>query len=108
MSMVRKLFLISVLAVATAGCASLGPIIQDQLGGADGKAGLSNAEIVRGLKEALKVGINNGASQASQVDGYFGNALLKILMPPEARKVEETLRRIGLGGEVDKFVLSLN
>ena len=69
---------------------------------------LSNDEIVRGLKEALRVGISNGSSQASALDGYFKNNTIKLLFPPDAQKVENTLRQIGLGGEVDRFVLSLN
>ncbi|MBB5283214.1 hypothetical protein HNQ92_001340 [Rhabdobacter roseus] len=73
-----------------------------------GSGGLSQNEIAEGLKEALRVGINNGADQASRTDGYFKNELIKILMPPEARRVEERLRQLGLGSEVDRFVLSLN
>ncbi len=76
------------------------------LGGGNGV--LSTDEIARGLKEALQVGISNGSAQASKVDGYFGNNLIKLAFPPDAQKVENTLRQIGLGGEVDKFVVTLN
>ena len=69
---------------------------------------LSNDEIVRGLKEALRVGISNGSAQASALDGYFKNNAIKLLFPPDAQKVEATLRQVGLGNEVDKFILSLN
>jgi hypothetical protein len=77
--------------------------LNTQSGGA-----LTNDEIVRGLKEALTVGISNGASQASAVDGYFKNNTIKLLFPPDAQRVEARLRQIGLGNEVDRFVLSLN
>lgn len=70
--------------------------------------GLSNSEIVEGLRQALEVGSNNAGGQLSQLNGYFGNQLIKILMPPEARQVESTLRSIGMGAEVDKVILSLN
>jgi hypothetical protein len=70
--------------------------------------GLSQDEIARGLKEALSVGINNGSSKASALDGYFRNEAIKLLFPPEAQKVEATLRKLGLGKECDRFVLSLN
>lgn len=66
------------------------------------------SEIIAGLKEALKVGISNGSESASKVDGYFKNELIKIAIPPEARKVEARLRQLGLDKEVDKFLLSLN
>jgi hypothetical protein len=42
------------------------------------------------------------------VDGYFKNPEIKIPFPPEVKKVEDRLRQIGLGGEVDKFVMTLN
>jgi len=69
---------------------------------------LSNDDIVQGLKEALKVGISNGSSKASALDGYFKNDLIRLAFPPDVKKVEMRLRQIGLGNEVDKFVLSLN
>ncbi len=69
---------------------------------------LTNSEIASGLKEALRIGISKGSDQASAKDGYYKNALIKILMPPEAQKVESALRKIGLGKQVDQFILSLN
>jgi hypothetical protein len=70
--------------------------------------GLSENEIANGLKEALRVGINNGAAQASALDGYFKNPSIKLLFPPDAQRVEQRLRQLGLGNEVDRFILSLN
>ena len=70
--------------------------------------GLSTDEIANGLKEALTVGTQNGTNRLSAVDGFFANAALKILMPPEAQKVENTLREFGLSSVVDKAVLSMN
>jgi hypothetical protein len=69
---------------------------------------LSNDEIIRGLKEALTIGSNNSASNASKVDGYFKNAIIKIPFPAEARDMEQKLRSIGMGKQVDDFVLTLN
>lgn len=69
---------------------------------------LTNDEIVMGLKEALQVGISNGSAQASALDGYFKNNLIKLAFPPDVQRVETKLRQIGLGSEVDKFILSLN
>lgn len=74
-----------------------------------GKTGtLSNEDIVAGLKEALSVGAQKGATSLSQVNGFFANAALKILLPPEAQKVESTLRKVGLGKQVDDAILSMN
>jgi hypothetical protein len=69
---------------------------------------LSTEEVVAGLKEALSVGANNGASKLSAVDGFFANAAIKVLMPPEAQKVEKALRTAGMGKLVDDAILSMN
>ena len=69
---------------------------------------LSNADVVSGLKEALQVGTDTATSYLSITDGFFKNAMIKILMPPEAQSVEKTLRSVGLGSAVDKAVLSMN
>lgn len=72
------------------------------------KKGLSNEEIVQGLKEALNVGAKNASQQLSSVDGFFKDAAIKILMPPEAVKAEKKLRSIGMGKLVDDAILSMN
>lgn len=69
---------------------------------------LTTAEVAEGLKEALIKGISTGSDLASQVDGYFKNPEIKIPFPPEVKKVEDKLRQLGLGNEVDKFVMTLN
>jgi hypothetical protein len=69
---------------------------------------LSSEEIANGLKEALTNGISKGADVVSQVDGYFKNPEIKIPFPPEAKNAESKLRAIGMGAEVDRFILSLN
>ncbi|MDR0793985.1 MAG: DUF4197 domain-containing protein [Chitinophagaceae bacterium] len=68
----------------------------------------SSNEIASALKEALTIGAQKGADQLSAVDGFFGNAAVKILMPPDAQKVEKTLRSMGLGKQVDDAILSMN
>ena len=70
--------------------------------------GLTNEDIVAGLRQALTVGTQNGTSRLSAVDGFFKDAAIKILIPDEAKKVESTLRSMGMGGMVDKAVLSMN
>lgn len=68
----------------------------------------TRTEIVSGIKQALQVGLQDGVKQVSAVNGYFKNPLIKILFPPNAQKVESTLRNIGLGNLCDKVELSLN
>lgn len=71
-------------------------------------AGLSTAEVIRGLKEALDLGAKKSGQTASKVDGFYKNQLLFIPFPPEAIKVKNTLEKAGLQKPVDDFVLSLN
>lgn len=112
----KKLILPILVAVSLSGCAqqknSGGSGIfkkaSDILNKSKGSGGLSTDEIVSGLKEALTVGARNSSDKLSAVDGFFANAAIKVLMPPEARKVETTLRNVGLGNLVDKAVLSMN
>lgn len=69
---------------------------------------ITNTEIVAALREALQNGAKGATSRLSAQNGFFGNALVKVLMPPEAKKVETTLRQIGMGAYVDKAILSMN
>lgn len=69
---------------------------------------LTTREVAMGLKEALKVGTDTATSRLGRTNGFFSNAAVKILMPPEAQKVEKTLRSVGLGNVVDKAILSMN
>ena len=71
-------------------------------------SGLSNDDIISGLKEALRVGTDSSSKKLSKMDGFFGDAAIKILMPAEAQKVEKTLRSVGMGKLVDKAILSMN
>src|SRR5574341_1323883 len=72
------------------------------------QSGLSEAKIGAGLKEALQVATGKSVSLTGRPNGYFGNAAIKILMPEKLRSVEQGLRAIGYGPQVDEFVLSMN
>jgi len=69
---------------------------------------LPDAKLSSGLKEALQVGTSNAVKSVGRVDGYFGNAAIKILMPEKMRTLEKGLRAVGYGPQVDEFVLSMN
>lgn len=70
--------------------------------------GLTGAEVIKGLKEALTVGATNSVSFASKTDGFFKNPQLFLPFPAEAIKVKNTLESAGLTKPVDNFILSLN
>ncbi|RZK47224.1 MAG: DUF4197 domain-containing protein, partial [Pedobacter sp.] len=65
-------------------------------------------EIGQGIKQALELGTSAGADKLSAKDGFLGNLAVKILFPPEAQKVEKTLRSVGLNSLADNVILSIN
>jgi hypothetical protein len=71
-------------------------------------SGLSSQDIANGLKEALTIGAEKGCVNLAKPDGFFKNAALKILMPPEAQKIENTIRGLGMNQLADDFILSMN
>jgi hypothetical protein len=83
----------------------LGNILK-QLPGSTGTP--SALEIASGIKEALTIGTSNGADKLSAPNGFLDNAAVKILFPPEAKKVETTLRSLGMGAVADNVITSLN
>lgn len=102
----KHLILLLAVSLTFASCTpELQKVLTDVL--ADPNA-LTTEQIGAGLKEALTQGISKGSDRVSQVDGFYKNPTLKILFPPEAQKVEKTLRDLGLGSIVDDAVLKLN
>ena len=100
----KKVFLIAAIVLFTySGCDTAKNIL-----GNINNSSLCTDEVVQGLKEALKVGTDSSTRKLSLLDGFYKDAAIKILMPPEAQKVEKTLRDVGLGSVVDKAVLSMN
>jgi hypothetical protein len=73
-----------------------------------GTGSLSESDIAAGLKEALQVGTKNATGKVSAVNGFFADQAIKVLLPPEARKIETALRAVGMGAQVDRAILSMN
>lgn len=67
-----------------------------------------NTTVASGLKEALTIGTGNAVTSVSKVDGYFGNKMIKILMPEKIQTVANALGKVGYQKQVDDFVLSMN
>jgi hypothetical protein len=93
-----------------AGCASLKmeDIAGIFSGGSPSNGSLSTGEVVAGLKEALRVGAESASDRSSQRDGFFKNPALFIPLPAELKRVENTLKQVGMGALVQQFVESLN
>lgn len=69
---------------------------------------ISNTDATAAIKQALQIGAKNASNRLSTVNGFFGNAAIKVLMPPEAKNVETSLREVGMGSHVDKAILAMN
>lgn len=61
-----------------------------------------------GIKEALTQGVTNAVLNLNKTDGFFGSEIYKVLLPPDAVKIEKSLRKVGMGDQVDKAILSIN
>jgi hypothetical protein len=70
--------------------------------------GITQKEAIGGLKEALVNGAGIGTDFLSARDGFLKNATYKILFPPEAQKMERTLRKYGFSAQCDKFIETVN
>ena len=104
-----KLSAILLTALLFTSCGNTGQILKttdDILKGMN--KGITQDEAARGLREALNNGAGIGSDFLSRKDGFFKNMAYKILFPPEAQKVEQTLRDFGFGGTADKVIETLN
>jgi hypothetical protein len=103
----RYAYLLFVVVFLSCTSAQINQAIND-FGKAGGDSRPTASEVAEGLKEALLKGVSTGADRLSQVDGYFKNPEIKIPFPPDAKKVEDRLRQVGLNNEVDRFIATLN
>lgn len=103
--MLRKVLFISILFFIT-GCDELQNVVNTLPN--EGGVGISDAMIGNGLREALDYGIDRQVKKLTQKDGFYNNSLVKILLPEELQKVDQTLRDIGLGDLADEGLKVLN
>jgi hypothetical protein len=80
----------------------------ESMGSLLGQKELTSQNIVDGLREALTVGTRNAVKTTSADGGYFKNPLIRIPLPEKLEKLASTVRRIGLGGQVDQFKKKMN
>ena len=73
-----------------------------------GGTGLSNDEVISGLKQALEVGAQKSVDFAGKDGGFWNDARIKIPFPPEAEKVKTTLTGIGMTKQVEDFERTMN
>jgi len=104
MRRVFSVFLISAI-VFFSGCDELRHLVEQ----APGSRPLTQEEVVRGLKEALRVGTDSASLRLAALNGYYGDALVRILLPPEAEVITRNLSMLPGGDRlVEDVVLRIN
>ncbi|MBN1819772.1 MAG: DUF4197 domain-containing protein [Prolixibacteraceae bacterium] len=100
---------ISILIIATillSSCAELMQVAQQTLNTAKP---LTQSEIIAGLKEALIVGTDSSANKLGALNGYYGDQLVKIMLPPEAAPIVDNLSKIPGGDKlVEDVIVRIN
>ena len=93
------------MSILLSGCAELTSIMES----VSIDAPLSESEVAEGLKEALITGSKNSSAILSAVDGYYGDELVKILLPEEAAVIVDNLSKIPGGDKlVEDVILRIN
>lgn len=73
-----------------------------------GYGAVTEEEAGQGIKQALSQGLAKAVNTLNVTDGFFKNELYKVLLPEEARRIENTMRTLGLGNLIDQAVLAIN
>jgi len=78
----------------------LGLLSCDKIKIPEANATLTEEEIVAGLKEALRVGTDTVTRHLNRIDGYYGDSLIRILFPEDARKVKAAIEALPGGPDL--------
>ena len=107
MNRMKKTMFIALLAMLLTSCAELLTIANQVI--VTQPVAVSNTENIAGLKSSLDVGIEKAVGMLSIENGFYNDAVLKVLLPPEAQPIVDNIKLIPGGQElVNKAVLSLN
>lgn len=83
--------------------------IQETLGALGGSTtGVTSQDAASGLKEALSKGFVTAVGLLSKQDGFYGNSLVKIPWPEEAKFVMNAMNTLGMQKQVENVTMSLN
>jgi Protein of unknown function (DUF4197) len=102
-NMIKKLFVFASIVLLFNSCDVISQLPTGQTAG-----GVSENEAGMGIKEALGNGVVKAVLQLNKEDGFFKDLVYKVLLPPDAQKIEKALRNVGLGNMVDKAILQIN
>lgn len=105
--MKKKILILPMIAILISGCAELMKMLETVP--ATANVPLTEAEVAEGLKEALITGTKNSSRILSAVDGYYGDELVKILLPEEATVIIDNISKIPGGQKlVEDLILRIN
>jgi hypothetical protein len=101
----KRFLLAGLITLMITGCDTL-----SNLPGYGGTTGgtVTQSEASEGIRQALSQGISTAILNLNRENGFFGSNAYKLFLPPDAQKIEKTLRDIGLGSQVDKAILQIN
>jgi len=74
----------------------------------DGYRPLTAAEVTEALRDALGRSIARSVAYAARTDGFYADPRLRIEFPPGTEKMQNTLRKLGMGEQIDLTVLQMN
>ncbi len=69
---------------------------------------VTEQEVGQGIKQALNQGVEQAIKFLNKTDGFFGNEVYKLFLPPDAQKIANTLKNIGMNKLVENAILSIN
>lgn len=88
----KKLFYLLISVVVFASCEEL-------FNGSDNEDGLTNSEIIEGLKTALEVGTDTSVIKLNVENAFLNDTTIKIAFPEEASYVQEVVESIPIVGK---------
>lgn len=69
---------------------------------------LRDAEVAKGLREALELGVANAVTKLGHENGFMGNEDVRIPMPESLQKVESGMRKLGMSKQADELIATMN
>ncbi len=93
--------MIALLAVGFASCDVLSNVPQSA-------TAVTQSDAAQAIREALDQGTGKGIGVLNKPDGFFSNQTYRLSLPPDAQRIENTLRQVGFASLVDRAVLQIN
>lgn len=105
----KKILLIFLISLHLISC----DVLNDAVKVVSQEAPLTEQEVISGLREALRVSTDTAVNIVSVMNGYYGDQLIKIYLPPEAQiimqhKDNPLLKAAGVSKLIDDAILGMN